>query len=515
MRYFFQKLKTRGQAGDTIVEVMIVLAVLGLSLSISYATANHALIQSRNAEEHSEALGILNSQVELLRQAFAQQVTVKQDGTAFCMQGTTPVTGFGTGYPTATAAADDFTQYPNHSTTNDCNHNSFYYASIVYDTTNSDFDLRVRWDGLGSLGRQQEELTYLISASSMTGSFTNGYSTAPVPTMSITSPNSDTTTSSGHKVNFTAQVNASAGATYSNCVMHVKDTVNSANSKQVNETFSGSTCSDSVTMGSDTLQVYFTATVSVTSASVNVTSDTRTIDLPAPGPVLAASGCTGPVGTHWASYPNCQGSDTIAVTVSGVNSGDKCVFKNDNGDNSGSTVDTVTASGTSCTDNLSISSITSSQTGHLTAYVTDQGNSYTSNSLTFNSWPNTTIYLSCGWDGPHDTDGADNYSNWTYTVDGDSCPSDTVQCTAGVNCGNDGKPMMNYGADIACKDGSIYTYSGGPWDGVDYDRISCPPGATQVSRANLRSPPGSLVPDLSKIAMAYQGCLLTEQYLCR
>ncbi|HXE10132.1 MAG TPA: hypothetical protein VN554_01775, partial [Verrucomicrobiae bacterium] len=49
--------------GDTIIEVLIVLAVLGLSLSISYATANKGLQQSRNAQEHSAALGIIDSQV--------------------------------------------------------------------------------------------------------------------------------------------------------------------------------------------------------------------------------------------------------------------------------------------------------------------------------------------------------------------------------------------------------------------------------------------------------------------
>src|ERR1035437_2061628 len=100
------------QAGDTIVEVMVVLAVLGLAFVISYATANHGLIQSRKAEEQSQALGIVDSQVELLRSAFSLQVTIAQDGTAFCMQGTALIAGFGIGYPTAAAAADDFSKYP-------------------------------------------------------------------------------------------------------------------------------------------------------------------------------------------------------------------------------------------------------------------------------------------------------------------------------------------------------------------------------------------------------------------
>ncbi|HET8991430.1 MAG TPA: prepilin-type N-terminal cleavage/methylation domain-containing protein, partial [Candidatus Saccharimonadales bacterium] len=55
------------QAGDTIIEVMIVLAILSMSFGISYATANKSLNGSLNAQEHSAALGILDTQLEDLR----------------------------------------------------------------------------------------------------------------------------------------------------------------------------------------------------------------------------------------------------------------------------------------------------------------------------------------------------------------------------------------------------------------------------------------------------------------
>lgn len=54
-------------AGDTIVEVIIVLAVLGLALGISYATANRSLIGVRQAQENSQATALLQAQVEKLR----------------------------------------------------------------------------------------------------------------------------------------------------------------------------------------------------------------------------------------------------------------------------------------------------------------------------------------------------------------------------------------------------------------------------------------------------------------
>ncbi len=55
------------QRGDSIVEVIIVLAVLSLALSIAYATSNQSLLATRQAQENSQATEILRSQLETLR----------------------------------------------------------------------------------------------------------------------------------------------------------------------------------------------------------------------------------------------------------------------------------------------------------------------------------------------------------------------------------------------------------------------------------------------------------------
>ena len=59
--------KKLNQTGDTIVEVMIVLAVLSLAIGISYATANRSLLNARQAQENTEASELVRTQVELLR----------------------------------------------------------------------------------------------------------------------------------------------------------------------------------------------------------------------------------------------------------------------------------------------------------------------------------------------------------------------------------------------------------------------------------------------------------------
>lgn len=61
------RLKYRDWRGDTIIEVMVVLAVLGLALSIAYATANRSLLDARQAQETSYASAQVQNQLEGLR----------------------------------------------------------------------------------------------------------------------------------------------------------------------------------------------------------------------------------------------------------------------------------------------------------------------------------------------------------------------------------------------------------------------------------------------------------------
>jgi prepilin-type N-terminal cleavage/methylation domain-containing protein len=190
MSGMIKQLKRLGQRGDTIVEVMIVLAVLGLALSISYATANRGLQQSRNAQEHSQALGIIDSQVELLRSAFAKQAGSTLPGTPFCLappgasQVVNPTT-LGTGAngfresiktdPIDPGDPNANTAYPG-----PCTQNNLYRVSIV-NRGSGVYDLRVRWSGISNLGRQQEELTYKVSTVTLSGGGGYGDSETPPP----------------------------------------------------------------------------------------------------------------------------------------------------------------------------------------------------------------------------------------------------------------------------------------------------------------------------------------------
>lgn len=74
-----------GQTGDTIVEVLVSMAVLMMVLVGAYVTANRSLHSERDAQEHTEALTIAQGQVEDLHAG-------DQLGANLCFNPTDPTT---------------------------------------------------------------------------------------------------------------------------------------------------------------------------------------------------------------------------------------------------------------------------------------------------------------------------------------------------------------------------------------------------------------------------------------
>ena len=85
----FKEIKERG---DTIVEVLIAIAVVSLILGGAYVTTNRSLIATRAAEERGNALKLAESQVEQLK-GFAKTNPDAIFGAAtpmpFCISGST------------------------------------------------------------------------------------------------------------------------------------------------------------------------------------------------------------------------------------------------------------------------------------------------------------------------------------------------------------------------------------------------------------------------------------------
>jgi len=136
------------QRGDTIVEVLISLLVISAILVGAFVLSQTSSRNVRDSQEHAEALGLLQGQVELLRTAAGVEGAlsgIAQDS-AFCMNGQARPVG------TSDTA---------------CQQSNLYNLSIVdlgqgTDVQTNKFRLTVTWDRLGG-GTNQESLVYRVA----------------------------------------------------------------------------------------------------------------------------------------------------------------------------------------------------------------------------------------------------------------------------------------------------------------------------------------------------------------
>ncbi|HSW37395.1 MAG TPA: hypothetical protein VLG37_03450 [Candidatus Saccharimonadales bacterium] len=149
----------KNTAGDTIVEVLVVLAVVGMALGISYATANRSLAGARQAQEHSEALEYIQSQIEDLR-VLAPNATADPNKNIFgqtepfCISDPSVATPI---VPLTDIVLTDYTNYPA-----SCVLGSFYHLAITYNSSDDSFTVSAIWDDVRGTGQDQVSLVYRL-----------------------------------------------------------------------------------------------------------------------------------------------------------------------------------------------------------------------------------------------------------------------------------------------------------------------------------------------------------------
>lgn len=78
--------------GDTIVEVLLAMSVVGIVLGAAFGIANRSIALGQDAQERTEALKIAESQLELFRSQYPvdSSLRARLDNQAFCFDMTTP-----------------------------------------------------------------------------------------------------------------------------------------------------------------------------------------------------------------------------------------------------------------------------------------------------------------------------------------------------------------------------------------------------------------------------------------
>lgn len=152
-----------GNTGETIVEVLLTIAIVGSVVTGAYAVASRSLAAARQAQERGEALKIAEGQVEQLKllagQNFAKVANTVQRYCIYTNAGALD-TRILPGIPPANYTSDPLSSY------GQCNASNNYYYFTEYVATSPSgtdvFTTHVRWGTIGSGRLQEVTLVYRI-----------------------------------------------------------------------------------------------------------------------------------------------------------------------------------------------------------------------------------------------------------------------------------------------------------------------------------------------------------------
>ena len=145
------------QGGDTIVEVLIAMAVISSVLGGAYASANRNSKSAQQSQEHSRALKVAETQLELLKAYatnFHDQFTSDPNlNGSFCLQ-------------TDTAGNDVKIKSYDSSTAGECkvDDNGIadrYSTEVTKDAVTNIYTVKISWDGIKG-GQDQVGLVYRV-----------------------------------------------------------------------------------------------------------------------------------------------------------------------------------------------------------------------------------------------------------------------------------------------------------------------------------------------------------------
>lgn len=146
------RVRHSSQRGDTIVEVLISIAVIGAVLGGAYVVVNNSTKNSQAAQERSAAVKVAESQLELLR-SFVAAGNPLPTG-SFCLEASTKHT------ITSPLPATSNTGYPPQCLIDDGAVADRYVAGIQAGASNR-FTVYVTWDGLSG-SRSQVSIAYKV-----------------------------------------------------------------------------------------------------------------------------------------------------------------------------------------------------------------------------------------------------------------------------------------------------------------------------------------------------------------
>lgn len=142
------------QRGDTIIEVLIAVTVVGLAIGMAYGISTRSLKSAQQSQERLVALKLAEGQIEQLKALsyLSNNRGIFNPG-VFCINASARVNN-----PASSIVSlndDDLTQY-----SDDCIKNNLYHIAVS--PNGNEFTIAVRWISLGSLGKEEVITKYRL-----------------------------------------------------------------------------------------------------------------------------------------------------------------------------------------------------------------------------------------------------------------------------------------------------------------------------------------------------------------
>lgn len=149
------------ETGDTIIEVLIAVTVIGLAIGLAYGVANRSLKSARQSQERTEAVKLAEGQTEQLKALSYRDDASDQGifsvGQTYCL--TNGEKQISTGLNIGSLEDDDLTKY-----NKQCLQpwpSGIYHIAVV-PKANNNFEVYVRWFGIGQLKKEEVKITYRL-----------------------------------------------------------------------------------------------------------------------------------------------------------------------------------------------------------------------------------------------------------------------------------------------------------------------------------------------------------------
>jgi prepilin-type N-terminal cleavage/methylation domain-containing protein len=173
------------QRGDTIIEVMIAMTIMGLVLATAFATANRSLGIGRAAQERAEALELTETQVELLRSAnteadsqLAAALNAHNPNFLFCVRSD----GAGIHQFATTTSQDDLADGTDPSYDSNCQQGFTGRYGISIKKSGDTYTIQAKWLRFGGGAELEKiELLYRTYSESSVGGGAPAPAPAPIP----------------------------------------------------------------------------------------------------------------------------------------------------------------------------------------------------------------------------------------------------------------------------------------------------------------------------------------------